>query len=212
MSRSSSVSDVIMKHRDAGRFFTADGIGSFVRSEGDGEPIVHIHGLPASSFLYRKVLAELATRGYRGIAFDLPGMGFAERRQDFPYTLPSLSEWCVGAVDSLGLDRFHLVVHDAGGPVGFGLAARIPRRIKSLTILDTVLGAGGMPFPGEIYARIAGQMRGPMVSRWAWRRLMLRVGIEDASFGAIPVTFGSRTDYGKIELEYACSEARTIVA
>ena len=38
-----------------------------------------LHGVPASCFLYRKVLRELAARGLRGIAFDLPGLGLADR-------------------------------------------------------------------------------------------------------------------------------------
>jgi haloalkane dehalogenase len=181
MTKSASVSEVLLTHRDAGRFFRASGVGSFVRDEGEGDPIVMIHGLPASSFLYRRMLPEIAAKGFRAIAFDLPGMGLAERPRDFDYTIGSLSEWCVAAVDDLGLDRFHLVVHDAGGPVGFGLAARINSRIKSLTIFDTVIEVGRIPFPGELLARFAGEMRGPFVSKLAWRALMYRVGIQDRS-------------------------------
>ena len=184
MSHSTPVRDVVLAHRDAGTFFSAAGIRSFVRSEGTGEPVVLIHGLPASSFLYRKMLPELAARGYRGLAFDLPGMGLAERSRDFGYTIPDMSEWSAAAVDALGLERFHLVVHDAGGPVGFGLAARMPDRIKSLTIFDTVLEVGRVPFPGELLARFASKMRGPLTSKIAWRRLMYRVGIENAA--AVP--------------------------
>ena len=73
--------DVAEQHRAAGRRFEAAGIGSFVREAGPpgGEPAVCLHGVPASSFLYRKVLRELAARGLRGIAFDLPGLGLADR-------------------------------------------------------------------------------------------------------------------------------------
>lgn len=181
MSHSTPVREVVLAHRDAGRFFTAGGVGSFVRTEGVGEPIVMIHGLPASSFLYRKVLAGVAREGFQGIAFDLPGMGLAERPSDFGYRIVDLSEWCAAAVDALGLDRFHLVVHDAGGPVGFGLAARMPQRIKSLTIFDTVLEVGRIPFPGELLARFASSMRGPFTSKLVWRRLMYQVGLFDHS-------------------------------
>ena len=73
--------DVVSEHRAAGRRFEAAGISSFVREAGPpgGEPVVCLHGVPASSFLYRKVLRELAARGVRGIAFDLPGLGLADR-------------------------------------------------------------------------------------------------------------------------------------
>jgi haloalkane dehalogenase len=66
-------------HRAAGRRFTAASLESFVRDEGTGESVICLHGVPASSFLYRKVLSELAARGLRGIAFDLPGLGLADR-------------------------------------------------------------------------------------------------------------------------------------
>ena len=72
--------DVVEQHRAAGQRFEAAGIGSFVREAGPGgEPVVCLHGVPASSFLYRKVLRELAARGLRGIALDLPGLGLADR-------------------------------------------------------------------------------------------------------------------------------------
>ena len=114
---------MIGAHRQAGRFFTAAGVGSFVREQGTGAPVLCLHGVPACSYLYRKMLPELAARGLRGIAVDLPGLG----------------RFAVAAVDALGLDRFHLVVHDLGGPVGFELAAELPDRIRSLTILNTLI-------------------------------------------------------------------------
>jgi haloalkane dehalogenase len=100
---------------------------------------VCLHGVPASCFLYRKVIDELATRGLRGLAFDLPGLGLAERPSDFDYTWTELGRFSHEAVDALGLDRFHLVVHDIGGPVGFELAAASPERILSLTLLNTIV-------------------------------------------------------------------------
>jgi haloalkane dehalogenase len=51
------------------------------------------------------VVPALAIRGLRGIAVDLPGLGLAER-----------------PADELRLDRFHLLVRDIGGPIGFEVA------------------------------------------------------------------------------------------
>ena len=130
---------MIGAHRQAGRFFTAAGVGSFVREQGTGAPVLCLHGVPACSYLYRKMLPELAARGLRGIAVDLPGLGLAQRPADFDYTWTGLGRFAVAAVDALGLDRFHLVVHDLGGPVGFELAAELPDRIRSLTILNTLI-------------------------------------------------------------------------
>ena len=63
----------------------------------------------------------------------MPGLGFTDRPSDFDYTFTGLGRFAVAAVDVLGLDRFHLVVHAAGGPVGFELAAAIPVRVRALT-------------------------------------------------------------------------------
>ncbi len=119
--------------------FEAGGVESFVREDGDGPNVLCLHGVPSSSFLYRKVLPELADRGLRGIAFDLPGLGFAARPKEFDYSWTGLGRFATAAVDSLGLQRFHLVVHDIGGPVGFELAAHMPERIQSLTVLNTMV-------------------------------------------------------------------------
>lgn len=134
-----SARTVIDRHRDAGRFYEVDGLRSFVRDEGDGEPVICIHGVPTSSFLYRKFIESLADRGFRGISFDFPGMGLADRPQDYDYTWTGLGKFCVKSVDALKLDKFHLVVHDIGGPIGFELAAERPQSIRSLTILNTML-------------------------------------------------------------------------
>lgn len=127
------------RHEAAGRRFEAAGVRSFVREEGDGDAVVCLHGVPASCFLYRKVIAELSLRGVRGLAFDLPGLGLAERPEAFDYSWTGLGRWCAAAVDALELDSFDLVVHDIGGPVGFELAAAMPERIRSLTLLNTIV-------------------------------------------------------------------------
>ena len=121
-------SRLLERHRASGQVFTAGGIGSFVLDEGprDGEAVVCVHGVPASAYLYRKVVPALATRGLRGIAVDLPGLGLAERPADADYSWTGLGRWLGSAIDALELDRFHLVVHDIGGPIGLEVAAADP--------------------------------------------------------------------------------------
>ena len=128
---------VIEEHERSGRYLTVGGqVQTFMLDRGSGEPVVCLHGVPASSFLYRKVVRELAKRGLRGVAFDLPGLGLAARPADFDYTWTGLGRFAVRTVDELALDRFHLVVHDIGGPVGFEVAATLPERIGSITVLN----------------------------------------------------------------------------
>src|SRR5919109_2426151 len=161
--------EVIEQHEAAGRRFEVDGVGSFVREEGDGEPVVCLHGVPSSCFLYRKVISGLAGRGLRGIAFDLPGLGLAERPVDYDYTFSGLGRFALTAASALELDRFHLVVHDIGGPVGFELAAAAPDRVLSLTILNTLVLVDGFkrPWSMEPFARRG--LGGPTWRHWRSR-------------------------------------------
>jgi haloalkane dehalogenase len=175
---------LIAHHRAAGREFSAAGVRSFVRSEGSGDDVLCLHGIPASSFLYRKVLPELAGRGLRGVAFDLPGLGLAARPATFSYTWTGHGAWCAAAVDELRLDTFHLVVHDYGGPVGFELCARMPERIRSLTILNTLVDVGRFRRPWALELLAHPRVSTPalrLLPAAAFRLLMWRVGIADRS-------------------------------
>lgn len=178
---------VVAAWEASGRRFSAGGTTSFAAERGAGEPVLCLHGVPASAFLYRKVLDELADRGLRGIAFDLPGLGLADRPQDFDYTWTGLGRFCVAAVDALELERFHLVVHDIGGPVGFELAAAIPDRIASLTILNTIIEVDTFhrPWVMEPFARRGvGDLWLRSMQPAMFRVLMGLIGVGDR--GAVP--------------------------
>jgi pimeloyl-ACP methyl ester carboxylesterase len=90
-------------------------------------------------FLYRKLLPELASRGLEGVTLDLPGLGLADRPADFDYSWSGFATWYLKAIDAAGITNFHLVVHDIGGPIGFDIIRRVPSRIKSLTVLNTLV-------------------------------------------------------------------------
>jgi haloalkane dehalogenase len=134
-----TTAQVINAHRKAGRTFSAGGIQSFVRERGSGPAVVCVHGMWGSSFLYRKVIDELAKRNMRGICWDLPGFGLADRPKDYDYSWTGLGRFAAAAVDALNLERFHLIVHDIGGPVGFELAAAKPEQVASITVLNTMI-------------------------------------------------------------------------
>jgi pimeloyl-ACP methyl ester carboxylesterase len=179
--------EVIARHRSAGRVFEADGVQSFVREDGEGEPVLCMHGVPSSSFLYRKVLRSLASLDLRGVAFDLPGTGLADRPADFDYTWSDLGRFSVAAVNALGLERFHLIVHDIGGPVGFELAGAMPDRVASLTLLNTIVAVEQFkrPWSMEPFARRGiGELYLRTLTKPAFRALIRLQGIEDSS--AVP--------------------------
>jgi len=139
-----------------------------------------MHGMWGSSFLYRKVIHELADRGLRGIAFDLPGFGLADRPNGFDYSWSGLGRFAVAAVDALGLGRFHLVVHDIGGPVGFELATTLRDRVDSLTIFNTMIDVTSFRPPWSMQPfrhKLLGEMWLKGLTRPMFRLLMRLQGL-----------------------------------
>ena len=108
--------------------------------EGQGEPVVMLHGNPTWSFYYRKLVEALVPAGYRTIVPDHVGCGRSDRPGDdrYDYTLESRVRDLERLLDHLGLDTgLTLVMHDWGGGVGMAFAARQPERVARLVVLNT---------------------------------------------------------------------------
>jgi len=179
MQKERSVAQVISDHEALGRYITVDGVQVFVLDEGSGEAVFCVHGVPTSSFLYRKVLHELAARGFRGVCVDLPGLGLSDRPEDFEYTFGSFARFLAKAAGQLGLEKFHLVVHDIGGPIGFALAAENPDKILSLTILNTWVDVVNFkkPLPMRPFEKpVLGEAQLAMVQHLSWYMLFATMG------------------------------------
>ena len=177
-----AVAELIDIHSAAGRRFEAGGVRSFVREQGSGPNVVLVHGVPTSSFLYRKLLAPLADQGLRAIAFDFPGLGLAERPDRFDYSWSGLARWMGEAIDALELERCHVVLHDIGGPIGCEWAIRNPDRVLSLTALNTLLEPATFrrPWPMAPYAiRGLGALWLRTTTPAVFAAIFRRVGIAD---------------------------------
>ncbi len=111
-------------------------------------------------------------------------MGLADRPVDFDYTWTALGRFCREAVDALALDRFHLVVHDIGGPVGFELAAAARERIRSLTILNTIVDVEHFERPWVMEPFVVRGVRRAWLAsmtRPSFLGLMYALGVKDRS-------------------------------
>lgn len=126
------------------------------------DAVLMLHGNPTWSFYFRELVRALApTR--RCIVPDHIGMGLSEKPQNYDYTLARRIEDVVELVQSLGLKRVDLVVHDWGGAIGFGFAERYPALVNRLVILNTAAFASP-----RIPARIAlckAPLLGPLLVR-----------------------------------------------
>ena len=108
-------------------------------NEGKGEPVVMVHGNPSWSFYYRNLVTELSHQ-YQCIVPDHIGCGLSDKPsdQEYDYTLNQRINDLETLLDHLEIKKdITLVVHDWGGMIGMGYAARHPERIKRLVILNT---------------------------------------------------------------------------
>ena len=108
-----------------------------VQDEGEGPAGLLLHGFPDSHALWRNQVPALLDAGYRVVAPDLRGFGDSAKPSEVDaYGILSIAGDVVGILDSLGIDRAHVVGHDWGGAIGAVLAALSPERVASLTCLS----------------------------------------------------------------------------
>jgi haloalkane dehalogenase len=114
--------------------------------QGHGEPIVFLHGNPASSFLWRLVLPEVVSLG-RCIAPDLIGMGDSEKlpaADPARYTFLRHRDFLDTLLDQLAATgQLTLVLHDWGSALGFDWARRNPDRVRAIVYMEAIV----RPFP-----------------------------------------------------------------
>jgi 2-hydroxymuconate-semialdehyde hydrolase len=123
-----------------------DGVGVYRVVHGAGRPIVLLHGIPTSSYLWRNVQRALGDR-YQTIAPDLIGLGQSGRPGDHSWALDEQAELLAGLLDQLELDQVVLVAHDIGGAVAHHFVARYPQRVSAQVIMNAVAFAESWPVP-----------------------------------------------------------------
>lgn len=107
--------------------------------EGEGPPVLMLHGEPTWGFLYRKMMGPLLEAGYRCVVPDLPGFGRSDKPVDDEwYTMDRHTDAVVSLIDELGLTDITLVCQDWGGPIGLRVATiERPERFSRLVAMDT---------------------------------------------------------------------------
>lgn len=104
--------------------------------EGEGRPLLMLHGNPDWSFLYRKFVSAL--RGeFRCVAPDYPGFGLSIHPEGYGYTAAEHADVIAELVDDLELDEMVIVGSDWGGPIGLEVATRAPERVRGLVMGNT---------------------------------------------------------------------------
>ncbi len=104
----------------------------------DGQLVLLLHGFPQTSYEWMAQLKVLARAGYRAVAPDQRGYSPGARPPDVAsYNVAALVADTLGMATALGYERFHLVGHDWGAGVAWGVAGVAPERVRTLAALST---------------------------------------------------------------------------
>lgn len=105
--------------------------------QGQGDPIVFIHGIPTSCYLWRNILPPIAKHA-RCIALDLIGMGKSDK-PDIEYTVFDHIKYVNGFVEALDLKNVTFVLHAWGSVIGFEVARHHQDRLRAIACLESHL-------------------------------------------------------------------------
>ncbi len=160
-------------HRDV----TASGVRLRVAEDGEGDPVVLLHGLFMDHRTWDGVIAALRD-DFRLVAPDLPGSGDSEKPPPsrFPYGIDAFAETVADLYAGLALGRAALVGHALGGAVALTVAARHPELVSRLVLIDTLC----YPAPPDLSRRIALlPLVGGFVFKQLWGRSTFRAFFRD---------------------------------
>ena len=119
------------------KFINVLGSSMHYVDEGEGDPILFLHGNPTSSYLWRNVLPYLIPHG-RCIALDLIGMGKSDK-PDIDYRFHDHYRYLEGFVEALALKNFTLVLHDWGSGLGFHYWATNGSNVNAFAFMEAII-------------------------------------------------------------------------
>lgn len=153
-------------------FFLRDKNRIHYVDEGHGDVIVMVHGNPTWSYYYRRLIRLLA-QNHRVIVIDHLGCGLSDKPQDYDYCLRNHIDNLDALLLYLDVQSFSLVVHDWGGAIGMGVAAKRAGALQKAMVLNTAafrsrripfrISVCRWPLVGEVLVRAFNGFAGPAV-------------------------------------------------
>ncbi|MCO6431162.1 MAG: alpha/beta hydrolase [Deltaproteobacteria bacterium] len=163
------------------KFIELDGIKVRISEYGSGPAVLFIHGFPETLQAWRKNVPSFAER-HRAVAFDLVGLGDSDKA-DYDYSCIGLGRFTLRLMETLEIDKAHLVGADSGALVALAAAALDPARVDKLVIFS------GTAYPSGISAFEVRLMMAPLLGDLIFLpfgalglRAGLRKGFFDVSF------------------------------
>ncbi len=121
--------------RIPGKFIKVKGSKIHYLEQGEGDPILFLHGMPTSSYLWRNIIPKLSDQA-RCIAPDLIGMGQSDK-PDIDYRVFDHIQYMDGFIEALGLKNITMVLHGWGSVIGFDYAMRNELNVKALAFFES---------------------------------------------------------------------------
>ncbi|MFT4603274.1 MAG: haloalkane dehalogenase [Arenicella sp.] len=121
------------------KFLAVKGSNIHYIDEGEGDPILFLHGNPTSNYLWRNIIPYLTSKG-RCIAPDLIGMG-KSGKPDINYGFNDTYAYLEEFIEQMGLKNVTLVLHDWGSGMGFHYANLHRDNIKAIAMMEAMYDA-----------------------------------------------------------------------
>lgn len=131
------------------RFLVIDGMMIHYRDEGEGEPILLLHGAFSSLHTFDEWTRILLRNGYRVVRLDIPGFGLTGPHPDHIYTIPNHIRIINIFLDMVGIEACHFAGSSMGGWLSWELAIKYPERVRKLILIDSAgfLDPENIPLP-----------------------------------------------------------------
>lgn len=121
---------------------TVNGVRLHYRVAGQGEPVLLLHGVPKTSYHWRKVLPHL-TPHHTVVMPDMRGLGDSEHAET-GYDMATIADDFAALMAHLGHDRYRVVGEDWGAAAAYQLAARHPEHVTQLVYQEMILSGFGL--------------------------------------------------------------------
>jgi pimeloyl-ACP methyl ester carboxylesterase len=130
---------------DNSQFLEMDGMPVHYRINGEGEPLVLIHGTGASLHTWEG-WTEILEKDFKVISLDMPAFGLTGPNPKRVYTLEYYAKFLDAFLAKIEVDKFSIAGNSLGGGIAWKYASLFPNKVKSMILIDPM----GYPWEGEL--------------------------------------------------------------
>ncbi|WP_026693398.1 alpha/beta fold hydrolase [Peribacillus kribbensis] len=153
---------------------------AYLEAGNENDPAVFlVHGVPETSLVWKEMIPEIVSCGFRAIAPDLPGFGQSEPFEEAS-TWERYTEFITEFTAHMNLEDFHLIVHDWGGLIGLRWACDFPERVRSLMVSNSTISTD------YVWHKLAQLWRTPLTGEKVMKQMEDFMGFHAETKKSIP--------------------------